>query len=141
MADMEIRDLSGNTLVSFTRMPNYPWPQAWDKNVVVDFSHGRKARAQKHGEPRMVQTLAFTFISQQQAAQFGDLLRDYGAGEKPIVLNFAGQWQWTLDGSKVLDGGQRISGDFQCRIYPNSVQVIQTHFQKFQVTCEFTQDL
>ncbi len=141
MADLEIRDVSGNVLVTLTRAFSYPWPRVYQTNVAVGLTIGGKARGSRRGTSRLVNRLTFRQMGQQQAAEFLAFLRDHAGGAKPFLLHFGGTWETKADGTKNADGSAMASGDFRCRYYGPAPAVSETFFRHHEITVEFEQDL
>ena len=80
MADLELQDVNGNTIVTIARNHSYPWPQRYETNVAVGLTVGGKARSSRRGESRLVNRLTFQMMGATQAAQMMRILSEYAGG-------------------------------------------------------------
>ncbi len=140
MADVDIRDLSGNVLVAFARAFRFPWPRGSDPNVILDLTVGWMAFAERLGASRKTIQMAFQLLGPQQAAEFRHFVRQYGGGAQPFLLHFGGSYSRKFDGSRKYDGSWIFAGNLRCR-YPGKDPVELTNVGLSAFACAFIEDL
>ena len=140
MADLELRDTSGNIIAELQRNHSYPWPQSYAPNVAVGKTVGWKARSSRRGSSLLVNRLTFRMMGPLQASHLLNVLRDYAGGAKPFVLRLGGAFTQLADGTALADGTKIATGDFQCRLY-DAPELVQVAFRKYELTLNLAQDL